>query len=60
MNTFMRFSADQKVAGDVIYGANINATEGYTVLNFEAASFISFRENQNQSFAQCVDDGGPT
>ena len=36
-----------EVAGDVVSGGNIKTTEGYAALNFEAASIISFRENQN-------------
>ena len=32
------------VAGDVISGENVRTTEGYVVLNFEAASFGSFRD----------------
>ena len=37
-----------EVAGDIISGTNINTTESYAVLNFEAASFCSFRENQRR------------
>ena len=40
-----------EVAGDVICGENVKTIEGYTLLNFEAASISSFRENQNQPFA---------
>jgi len=39
-----------EVAGDVISGGNVRTVEGYAVLNFEAASIIRFRENQNQPF----------
>ena len=52
-----------EVAGEVISSGNENTADGYVALNFEAASFNSFRENkknQNQPFAQCVDDGMPT
>ena len=38
-----------EAAGNVISAGN--TTEGYAVLNLEAASIISFRENQNQPFA---------
>ena len=40
-----------KVAYDVISGRNVKTIEGYVLLNAEAASFSSFRENQNQPFA---------
>ena len=49
-----------EVAGDVISGENVNTIERYALLNFEAASFSSFRENQNQPLALCVDDDRPT
>ena len=39
-----------EIAGDNIYGANFKIIEGYAVLNLEALSFSSFRENQNQPF----------
>ena len=41
----------QEVAGDVVSFGNVKTIEGYAVLNLEAASFTSFRENQNQPFA---------
>ena len=34
-----------EVAGDVVACENVKAIGGYAVLNFEAASFTSFREN---------------
>ena len=37
-----------EAAGDVISGGTI---EGYVLVNFEAASFSGFQENQNQPFA---------
>ena len=40
-----------EVAGDVVSGGNVKTTEGYVLLNFEAASVGSFRENKNQPFA---------
>ena len=40
-----------EVDGDIISGANVKTIEGYAVLNFEADSASSFRENQNQPFA---------
>ena len=40
-----------EVAGDVVSGENVNTNERYAVLNFEVASFSSFRENQYQPFA---------
>ena len=40
-----------EVAGDVISGENLKTIEGYALLNFEAASIGSFRENQNQPLA---------
>ena len=40
-----------EAVGDVISGENITTVEGYAVFNFEAVSFSSFRENQNQPFA---------
>ena len=33
-----------EVAGDVISGENVKTIEGYAALNFEAASFSSFRD----------------
>ena len=48
-----------EVAGDVIYGENVNAIEGYAVLNVNATSISIFRENQSQPFAQRVDDSRP-
>ena len=44
-----------EVAGDVISGENVRTMA--IVSNFEAASLSSFRENQSQPFAYCVDDG---
>ena len=40
-----------EAAGDVISGGNAKTSEGYAALNFETASFGSFRENQIQPFA---------
>ena len=40
-----------EVAGDVISGENIKTIECYALLNFEAAIFSSFWENQNRPFA---------
>ena len=40
----------QEVADEVIFGGNVRTIEGYVMLNFEAASFSSFRANQNQPF----------
>ena len=40
-----------EVAVDVASGVNVKIIEGYILLNFEAASISSFRENQNQPFA---------
>ena len=40
-----------EIAGDVIYVANVKTIESYALLNFDAASISSFRENQNQPFA---------
>ena len=48
-----------EVVVDVIFGEIVKILEGYTSLNFEAASLSRFRENQNQPFASCVDDGRP-
>ena len=39
-----------ETAGDVISCENVNTTEGYALLNFEAASISSIRENQNQPY----------
>ena len=36
-----------EVAGDVIPGENVKTIEGYAVLNFEVASFSSFRDIKN-------------
>ena len=47
-------------SGDAISGENAKTIESYDVLNFEAATLSSFRENQNQPFAYRVDDGRPT
>ena len=44
-------SSQQEVAGDAISAESVKAIEGYSVLNFEPASFSSYRENQNQPFA---------
>ena len=33
-----------KTAGDAIYGEKVKSIEGYAVLNFEVASFSSFRD----------------
>ena len=46
-----------EVAGDVISCEMI--TDHNDLLNFEAGILISFRENQNQPFAQRVDYAGP-
>ena len=43
-----------KVAGDVISGGNVSTIDGYVLLNFEAASAISFRANQNNKSPQIV------
>ena len=40
-----------EVASDVVSGGNVKTTKGYALLNFEAAWFSNFRENQIQSFA---------
>jgi hypothetical protein len=40
-----------EVDGDVISGENLKTTKSYVVLNFEATSINSYRENQNQPFA---------
>ena len=45
-----------EVAADVVSTENAKSAE----FGFEAASISSFRENQNQPFAQCIDDGRPT
>ena len=47
----MRFAADQKMPGDIIFSENVKTTEGYALLNFEVTSISSFREKQNQPFA---------
>ena len=39
-----------EVAGDVISGENVKTIEGYGVLNFEVASFSSFRYIQKNHF----------
>ena len=41
----------QEVAGEVICSGNVKTIESYAVLNFKAASFSSFRENQNKPFS---------
>ena len=41
----------REVAGDVISGENVKTIEGYTVLNFEVASFCSFRRIKIKSFS---------
>ena len=40
-----------EVAGDVLSGENVKTIESYALLNCEAASISSSRENQNQPFA---------
>ena len=42
------------VAGDVISGENVKTIEGYAVLNYEVASFNSYRDIKKKSFH----DGG--
>ena len=44
----------QEVAGDVNSSENVTTVEGYDVLNFEFASFISFWDIPKKSFR----DGG--
>ena len=43
-----------EVAGDVILGESVKTIEGYAVLNFEVATFSSFRDIFKKSFR----DGG--
>ena len=40
-----------EVASDVIASGNVKTVESYFVVNFDAASISSFRENKNQPFA---------
>ena len=47
-------------AGDAIYGENVKTLEGYALLNCEAASISSVRENPTHPFARCVNDDRPT
>ena len=44
MNIYCR----PEVAGDIISGENVKTIKGYAVLNFEAASFSSFRDIQKK------------
>ena len=48
---FMRFAADKKKPVTSFQDENVETTEGYTLLNLEAAGFSSFPKNQNQPFA---------
>ena len=47
-----------EVAGDVISSENVKAIEGYAVLNFEVASFSSFRDIPPKSFRDGEGGGG--
>ena len=40
-----------EAAGEVISNESVKTTEGYAVLNFEAAGVSNFRENRYQPFA---------
>ena len=40
-----------EVEGDVVSSENMKDIEGYALINFEAASISSDRENQNQPYA---------
>ena len=53
----MRFAADRRpeVASDVISGENANTINGYTVLNFEVASFSSFQDIFKKHFVTAAD-----
>ena len=44
-----------EVAGDVISSENVKTTEGYPVLNFEVASFNSFRDILKKHFLTAVE-----
>ena len=48
-----------EAAGDVISSENEKTTEEYVVLNFEAASFSSFRENQSSHLRNAQTTVGP-
>ena len=39
-----------EIAGDVFSGGNVNTIEGYAVLNFEVAGFISFWDIKKNHF----------
>ena len=45
-----------EVAGDVISGENEKTIEGYAVLNFEVASFSSFRDVPKNHFVTAEAD----
>ena len=47
-----------EVAGDVISSENVNTLERYAILNFEVASFNSFRDIQKKSFRDGGGGGG--
>ena len=40
-----------EVDRDAVSGEHVKTIKGYALLNFEADSISSFRENQNQPFA---------
>ena len=44
------------IAGDVISGWNVYTVDGYTLINFDIASFSCFQEKQKQ-FLSCPYDG---
>ena len=44
------------VAGDVISGENVKTIDGYAVLNFEVASFSSFRDIENHFVTEAAAD----
>ena len=44
-----------EVAGDVISGKNVKTIECYDVLNFEVASFISFRDIKKNHFVTAAE-----
>ena len=47
-----------EVDGDVISGENVKTAAGYAVLNFEVASFSSFRNIKKKSFRGGGGGGG--
>ena len=49
-------SCQPEIAGDAISGENVETIECYAVLNFEAATFSSFRDSNKNFVTEAVAD----